>query len=166
MVVGPDRGERPPGRTARSAPLNRVFCALGIRGTGRTMSRRIAAHFGSMAAIRAADADALAEVLGIGVEKAKVIVAELADVAPVLDKPLAQNVGTAVTEPAAAATTDAPEGGPGGPLAGESVVVTGSMAGSPLDGLSRNEVNELIETAGGKASSSVSKRTTLLVPGE
>ncbi|MER8187929.1 NAD-dependent DNA ligase LigA [Kitasatospora sp. NPDC094015] len=156
---------------ARDAPLNRVFCALGIRGTGRTMSRRIAAHFGSMAAVRAADADTLAEVPGIGVEKAKVIVAELAEIAPVLDKLIAQNVGTAVTEPTAAATAgadaaEAPAEGPGGPLAGESVVVTGSMAGGPLDGLSRNEVNELIERAGGKASSSVSKRTTLLVAGE
>ncbi|MEV4615268.1 NAD-dependent DNA ligase LigA [Kitasatospora sp. NPDC049258] len=152
--------------TARNAPLNRVFCALGIRGTGRTMSRRIAAHFGSMTAIRAADADALAGVAGIGVEKAKVVVAELADLAPVLDKLTAQNVGTAVTEPTLVAAPDAQDGGPQGPLTGESVVVTGSMAGGPLDGLSRNEVNELIERAGGKASSSVSKKTTLLVAGE
>ncbi len=56
----------------------------------------------------------------------------------------------------------APEGGP---LAGEAVVVTGSMTG-PLAALSRNEMNELVERAGGKASSSVSKRTTLLVAGE
>ncbi|WP_371493530.1 NAD-dependent DNA ligase LigA [Kitasatospora sp. NBC_00374] len=152
--------------TARNAPLNRVFCALGVRGTGRTMSRRIAAHFGSMAAIRAADAEALAEVDGIGVEKAKVIVAELADLAPVLDKLIAQNVGTAVTEPTAPSNAGPQEDGPQGPLTGQSVVVTGSMAGSPLDGLSRNEVNELIERAGGKASSSVSKKTTLLVAGE
>ncbi len=57
-------------------------------------------------------------------------------------------------------------GGAAGPLGGQIVVVTGSMAGSPLDGLSRNEVNELIERAGGKASSSVSRKTTLLVAGE
>ncbi|MQS10712.1 NAD-dependent DNA ligase LigA [Streptomyces kaniharaensis] len=150
--------------TARSRPLNRVFCALGIRGTGRTMSRRIAAHFGSMVAIRAADAEALAGVDGIGVEKAAVIVAELVDVATLLDKLAAQGVGTAVSEPAApaAASTDAPEAGP---LAGQSVVVTGAMTGALAD-LSRNAMNELIERAGGKASSSVSKRTTLLVAGE
>jgi DNA ligase (NAD+) len=46
-----------------------------------------------------------------------------------------------------------------------SVVVTGAMSG-PLDGLSRNQVNELIERAGGTASSSVSARTSLLVAGE
>ncbi|MFE3498435.1 NAD-dependent DNA ligase LigA [Kitasatospora sp. NPDC059160] len=160
--------------TARTRPLNRVFCALGIRGTGRTMSRRIAAHFGSMAAIRAADAEALAGVDGIGTEKATVIVAELADVAPLLDRLAEQGVGTAVTEPLVAAADPAAsaagegaetEGAVAGPLAGQSVVVTGSMTGV-LAELSRNAMNELIERAGGKASSSVSKRTTLLVAGE
>ncbi|MCC9312224.1 NAD-dependent DNA ligase LigA [Kitasatospora sp. RB6PN24] len=149
--------------TARTQPLNRVFCALGVRGTGRTMSRRIAAHFGSMAAIRAADAAALAQVEGIGAEKARVIVTELAELGPLLDKLIAQNVGTAETAPtaAAAATTAAA----GSPLAGEAVVVTGSMTGA-LAALSRNEMNELIERAGGKVSGSVSKKTTLLVAGE
>ncbi|MEV8328924.1 NAD-dependent DNA ligase LigA [Kitasatospora sp. NPDC056731] len=161
--------------TARSRPLNRVFCALGIRGTGRTMSRRLAAHFGSMAAIRAADVEALAGVDGIGVEKAAVIVAELADVAPLLDRLVTQGVGTAVTEPTApaaqaaaggaAAAGDTADDTAAGPLAGQSVVVTGSMTGA-LAELSRNAMNELIERAGGKASSSVSKRTTLLVAGE
>ncbi|MFF1902661.1 NAD-dependent DNA ligase LigA [Kitasatospora sp. NPDC058218] len=160
--------------TARTQPLNRVFCALGIRGTGRTMSRRLAAHFGSMAAIRAADAEALAGVDGIGAEKATVIVAELAEVAALLDRLAALGVGTVVTVPtapvasatgAADAGTQAASGAPAGPLAGESVVVTGAMTG-PLAELSRNAVNELIERAGGKASSSVSKRTTLLVAGE
>ncbi|MEU4298992.1 NAD-dependent DNA ligase LigA [Kitasatospora aureofaciens] len=177
--------------TARARPLNRVFCALGIRGTGRTMSRRIAAHFGSMAAIRAADAVALAGVDGIGVEKAAVIVAELAAVAELLDRLVEQGVGTQVSRPVfaapaadvAAAVTGTAVIGEGvtgegiadegataggaaaGPLAGKSVVVTGSMTGA-LAALSRNEMNELIERAGGKASSSVSKRTSLLVAGE
>ncbi|MFF7586123.1 NAD-dependent DNA ligase LigA [Kitasatospora purpeofusca] len=157
---------------ARNRPLGRVFCALGVRGTGRTMSRRIAAHFGSMAAIRDADADTLARVDGIGPEKARLIVSELAELAPLLDRLAAQRVGTAVTEPQApaAAAVDGPGDDPaqapaGGPLAGEAVVVTGSMTG-PLAALSRNEMNELVERAGGKASSSVSKRTTLLVAGE
>lgn len=154
--------------TARRQPLHRVFCALGVRGTGRTMSRRIAAHFGSMAAIRAADAEALAQVDGIGTEKAQLIVSELTELAPVLDRLIAQQVGTAVTEPAGAASGSpaaAQHAEPTGPLAGQAVVVTGSMTGA-LAELSRTEMNELIERAGGKASSSVSKRTTLLVAGE
>ncbi|WP_461012756.1 helix-hairpin-helix domain-containing protein [Streptosporangium sandarakinum] len=51
---------------ARTRPLNRVFCALGVRGTGRSMSRRIARHFGSMDAVRAATAEELQAVEGIG----------------------------------------------------------------------------------------------------
>ncbi|MFD0664012.1 BRCT domain-containing protein [Thermocatellispora tengchongensis] len=46
-----------------------------------------------------------------------------------------------------------------------SVVVTGSMTG-PLESLTRTEMNELIERAGGRASSSVSAKTSLLVAGE
>ena len=71
--------------TARAQPLNRVFCALGVRGTGRTMSRRIAAHFGGMAAMRAAD--------GTGTEKARMVVAEFTGLAPVLDKLTAAGAG-------------------------------------------------------------------------
>ncbi|GAA2091045.1 NAD-dependent DNA ligase LigA [Kitasatospora saccharophila] len=155
--------------TARTRPLNRVLCALGVRGTGRSMSRRIAAHFGSMAAIRAADAESLAAVEGIGPEKARLVVSELADLTDLLDRLAELGVGTRVTEPTAPAPTAEPAedaaAGAAGPLAGQAVVVTGAMTG-PLAALSRNEVNELVERAGGKSSSSVSKRTTLLVAGE
>lgn len=64
-----------------------------------------------------------------------------------------------------AASEDGEVAAPGGPLDGMTVVVTGAMTG-PLEKLSRNQVNELIERAGGKSSSSVSKRTSLLVAGE
>ncbi|MFJ4679180.1 NAD-dependent DNA ligase LigA [Kitasatospora sp. NPDC088783] len=155
--------------TARGAALNRVVGALGVRGTGRAMARRIAAYFGSMAAIRAADAETLAMVDGIGTEKARVITAELAEIAPLLDKLAAQRVGVQIGEPQRAVSTTegaaAASTGAAGPLTGEAVVVTGSMTGV-LAALSRNEMNELIERAGGKASSSVSKRTTVLVAGE
>ncbi|GAA0944182.1 NAD-dependent DNA ligase LigA [Nonomuraea longicatena] len=156
---------------ARARPLSRVFTALGVRGTGRSMSRRIARHFGTMAAIRAADAEAIQEVEGIGPEKAPVVVAELIEVGPLIDKLVLAGVN--MTEPGVTARepgAEAPEGvEPGAdsalPLSGMSVVVTGAMSG-PLAALSRNEVNELIERAGGKASSSVSAKTSLLVAGE
>ena len=48
---------------------------------------------------------------------------------------------------------------------GRTVVVTGAMTG-PLEKLSRNQMNELIERAGGRSSSSVSRKTTLVVAGE
>ncbi|MCX4760273.1 NAD-dependent DNA ligase LigA [Streptomyces sp. NBC_01275] len=162
--------------TAKAQPLSRVLCALGVRGTGRSMSRRIARHFATMDAIRAADAEAMQRVEGIGTEKAPSIVAELVELAPLIDRLAAAGVN--MTEPGATppAPTDAdadsgvdgataaPEAADG-PLAGMTVVVTGAMTG-PLEKLSRNQMNELIERAGGRSSSSVSKKTALVVAGE
>ncbi|MGW6937480.1 NAD-dependent DNA ligase LigA [Streptomyces xanthophaeus] len=139
---------------AKARPLNRVFCALGVLGTGRSMSRRIARHFGTMDAIRQADAAAMQDVEGIGPEKAPVVVEQVAALAPVIDKLVAAGVNmTEPQDPAAQA---------GGPLDGKVVVVTGKMAG-PLDGMGRSEMNALIEKAGGRAGSSVSSRTSVLV---
>ncbi|MFI6910232.1 NAD-dependent DNA ligase LigA [Nonomuraea sp. NPDC050394] len=154
---------------AKARPLSRVFCALGVRGTGRSMSRRIARHFATMEAIRAADAEAIQQVEGIGPEKAPVVVAELLELAPLIDK-LVQ-AGVNMTEPGATPPGTAAEEGATesqaeqGPLAGMTVVVTGAMSGA-LESLSRNQMNELIERAGGKSSSSVSAKTSLLVAGE
>ncbi|MET7855651.1 NAD-dependent DNA ligase LigA [Streptomyces sp. NPDC005318] len=163
--------------TARAQPLSRVFCALGVRGTGRSMSRRIARYFATMDRIRAADADALQQVDGIGKEKAAAVVAELEELAPLIEKLVAARVNMA--EPGATPPPEPGEEGTdadaaaaadsgvtaGQPLEGMTVVVTGAMTGA-LEKLSRNQMNELIERAGGKSSSSVSKRTTLLVAGE
>jgi DNA ligase (NAD+) len=162
--------------TAKTKPLNRVFCALGVLGTGRSMSLRIATHFGSLQAVRDADAVALEQVDGIGNEKAPVIVAELAELAPLIDKLVAAGVNTdqpGFVPPAAAdaadaaadAETTAHEAGSELPLAGMTVVVTGAMTG-PLADRSRTEMTELITRAGGRASSSVSARTHLVVAGE
>ncbi|MET7759204.1 NAD-dependent DNA ligase LigA [Streptomyces sp. NPDC005389] len=140
---------------AKDRPLNRVFCALGVLGTGRSMSRRIARHFGTMEAIRQADATEMQDVEGIGPEKAPVIVEQVAALAPVIDKLAAAGVN--MTEPE---DPSAAQGG--GPLDGKVVVVTGKMAG-PLDGFGRSEMNALIEKAGGRAGSSVSARTSILV---
>ncbi|MER5399305.1 NAD-dependent DNA ligase LigA [Streptomyces sp. NPDC002599] len=160
--------------TAKGRPLSRVLCALGVRGTGRSMSRRIARYFATMEHIRAADAETMQRVEGIGTEKAPSIVAELAELAPLIDRLVAAGVN--MTEPGAtppAAPGEGGEGGPdaeeggssGGPLAGMTVVVTGAMTGA-LEPLSRNQMNELIERAGGRSSSSVSKKTALVVAGE
>ncbi|MET9384325.1 NAD-dependent DNA ligase LigA [Streptomyces sp. NPDC002928] len=154
---------------AKGRPLSRVLCALGVRGTGRSMSRRIARHFATMDGIRAADAAAMQQVEGIGTEKAPAIVAELAELAALIDKLVAAGVN--MTEPGAtpppAPGIDSGMGGAphDGPLTGMTVVVTGAMTG-PLEKLSRNEMNELIERAGGRSSSGVSKKTTLVVAGD
>ncbi|MGW0971374.1 NAD-dependent DNA ligase LigA [Streptomyces sp. NPDC002516] len=156
---------------AKGQPLSRVLCALGVRGTGRSMSRRIARYFATMDAVRAADAETMQRVEGIGTEKAPSIVAELAELAPLIDGLAAAGVN--MTEPGATPPAAPGEDGPeaeggetaGGPLAGMTVVVTGAMTGA-LEELSRNQMNELVERAGGRSSSSVSKKTSLVVAGE
>lgn len=140
---------------AKGLPLSRVFCALGILGTGRSMSRRIARHFGTMEAIRQADAAAMQDVEGIGPEKAPVIVEQVAALAPVIDKLIAAGVN--MTEP-----QEAPAAGGAGPLTGKVVVVTGTMTG-PLAAYKRAEMTALIEKAGGRAGSSVNAKTSILV---
>jgi DNA ligase (NAD+) len=126
-----------------------------------------------MQAIREADAEALEAVDGIGGEKAPVIVAELVEVAPVIDKLV--RAGVNMTQPGAdtiaaapdAVDVDVEDGAQPEtlPLAGLTVVVTGAMSGV-LAERSRTEMNELIARAGGKSSSSVSARTHLVVAGD
>jgi DNA ligase (NAD+) len=140
---------------ARGASRARLFTALGIRSTGRSLCRRLARHFDSLESLRTASLDQLQEVDGIGTEKALVIRAELAELSPVIDRLIALGITGTEAEVVSAAA----------PLSGKTVVVTGSMVGA-LAGRSRNEVNELIEANGGKASSSVSKSTSILVVGE
>lgn len=136
---------------ARSAPWNRVITALGLRMTGRTMSRRLAAAFPTAPALLGASVTDLAAVDGIGDVKAQVIYDEIARNRWVLVR-LAQRVLAASEQAKAEApASDAP-------LAGMTVVVSGTVPG-----YSRTTVSELIEAKGGKASSSVSATTSLLV---
>jgi DNA ligase (NAD+) len=149
---------------SRTQPLSRVLTGLGVRMTGRSMSRRLARHFATMQALCAADVEQLQEVEGVGPERAATIAAELAELAPAIAK-LAER-GVNMTEPGAAASAAQPGGtetrlplrsADGTPL---TVVVTGSVPG-----LTRNEGNEAVETLGGKSSGSVSARTDLVVIG-
>lgn len=144
---------------ARTRPLSRVFCALGVRMTGRSMSRRLARHFTSMDALRNADTDALCAVEGVGPERAAVIREEIEELAEVIDRlsALGVNMNEPVTSSEAAETAVG--------VAGKTFVVTGAMTGR-LEGLSRNDVHARIEAAGGKTSGSVSKKTDYLVTGE
>jgi DNA ligase (NAD+) len=138
---------------SKSQPLARVITALGIRMTGRTMGRRLAAHFGSMAAFQAATESQLAEVEGVGSEKARVIREGLAGVRDIV----ARLAAAGVTMEA-----DQPEQISGSlPLSGKTVVVSGAVPG-----LTRNEANEWVERLGGKSSGSVSTKTSILVSGD
>jgi DNA ligase (NAD+) len=146
---------------ARSLPMSRVFAALGVKLTGRSMSRRLAAAFGSMDALIAASQDDLMSVEGVGVERASSIHDELRAITDELAYLREHNIGQ--TEPSATGNSQASARGDL-PLSGTTWVVTGSMVG-PLSGKSRNEVHELLEALGAKTSSSVSRTTSVLLIG-
>lgn len=142
---------------AKQQPLNRIITALGIRLTGRTFGRRLANHFGSLWALLHADYDDLLQVEGIGPERAAVILKGIHDRREVIM--MLRNLGV-TSEIEKDDSSDAAA------LVGMSVVVTGSTKGTKLEAYGRNEMNELIERHGGKASGSVSKNTSLLVAGD
>jgi DNA ligase (NAD+) len=144
---------------AKDQPLSKVFAALGVRMTGRSMSRRLARHFLTMDALRHATPEELCAVDGVGSERAAVIAEELVELAETIDRLVAAGVN--MTEPAPGTSTAAPAGA----VAGKTFVVTGAMTGR-LAEQSRNEVHALIENAGGKTSGSVTKKTDYLVSGE
>lgn len=127
---------------AKEQPLNRVFCALGIVRTGRTLSREIARHFGTMDEIRAAAPEALAGVYKLPGANAPKIAAHIAAMSPVIDKLV--KAGVNMVEPSADSSNSGSK-----PLSGEVVVVTGGMHG-PLAGRNRNQMNELVENAGAR----------------
>jgi DNA ligase (NAD+) len=141
---------------ARTRPLWRVLVALSIRHVGPTAARALAAEFGSVDAIEAASQDALAAVDGVGPTIAK----SLRDWFAVdwhraiIGKWRAAGVRLADEDfdPARAAARA---------LAGVSVVITGTLAG-----FSRDEAAEAVRQAGGKVTSSVSKKTSFVVAGE
>ena len=145
---------------AKMLPLSKIITSLGIKGTGRSMSRNIAKQFGSLKAIRSASSSEMCQVEGIGYVKGPSIVEELIELAPILDKLESLGIGSTGTPPEASQGSS--ESLNTSSLAGLTVCVTGAMTG-PLAGKSRNEVNELIESLGGRASSSVSAKTSFLL---
>jgi DNA ligase (NAD+) len=137
---------------ARTRPLWRILVALSIRHVGPTAARALATHFGDMAAIRAATVEQLAGVEGVGLIIAEAVT-EWFGVdwhAAIVDKWAAAGVRMADERDQTPKT-----------LAGLTVVVTGSLAG-----FSRDEAKEAIVSRGGKAASSVSKKTDYVVVGE
>lgn len=143
---------------SKAQPFARVLSSLGIRMLGRTFGRRLSQRFTTMDAVQALSLDewkALGD-MGIGEKRAEVFYEGIEARAGLIQK--LRDAGVNMGE------QDSQDGSQ--ELAGKKVVVTGSMKGSPLGELSRNQMNELIEKHGGKSSSSVSSSTDILVCGE
>ena len=149
-------------------PLWRVLVALSIRHVGPTAARALATQFGSMAAIREADEETLANTDGVG----PTIAASVREwfhgssAGDAETDEVGDNVGwhNAIVDTwAAAGVTMADERDESVPrtLEGLTIVVTGS-----LEGYTRDSVKEAIIVRGGKASGSVSKKTDYVVVGD
>lgn len=145
---------------AKAQPLDRQLTALGIRMTGKRLCGRISRHFGTLDAVRSATIDELAQVEGIGEVRAAFIAEDLAEIDDLLDRLVAAGINTE-DEHFGEEVPD-PEDLP---LADLTIVVSGSMTG-PLEGRNRSDMNELIESLGGRSSGSVSNRTSFLVTNE
>jgi DNA ligase (NAD+) len=144
---------------SKRQPLSRLLVALGIRHVGPTVARALAGAFGSLAALRAASAEPLAAVDGVGRVIADSVVEFLANPANglVLDRLVA--AGLTTEQPGAGAPDGAPGAAP--TLAGRSVVVTGT-----LEHFTREGAEAAIVERGGKSPGSVSKSTFAVVVGE
>jgi DNA ligase (NAD+) len=148
---------------ARRRPLWRILVALSIRHVGPTAARALAAAFGSIDAIRAASPEQLVAVDDVG----PTIAASVRDWftvdwhAAIVDKWRA--AGVQLAQEGWVAPPPAPEGGEpsaAGPLAGVTVVITGT-----LEGMTRDEAAEAVQRLGGKVTGSVSNKTDFLVAG-
>ncbi|MDP1720772.1 MAG: NAD-dependent DNA ligase LigA [Candidatus Nanopelagicaceae bacterium] len=136
----------------KSRPLWRVLVALSIRHVGPTAAQALAASFGSMDAISRASAEELANVEGVGPTIADAVI-EWFDQEwhrAIVSK-WAQAGIRMVNESAVALPQT---------LAGLTFVVTGA-----LESFNRDEISEVIAAHGGKASSSVSGKTSYVLAG-
>ena len=138
---------------AAQQPLSRLLFGLGIRHVGAQAAQLLAKQFGRMDAIIAATPEQLGAVRGIG----EIIAASVSSYfAEPTSRALVERLrerGVRFDEPNAVQAD--------GPLTGATVVLTGS-----LPTLSRTEAAALIEAAGGRVTSSVAKKTTVVVAGE
>jgi len=141
---------------AKTRPLWRILVALSIRHVGPTAARALAEAFGSLDAIAAASPDALAIVDGVGPTIAATVVewftVDWHNAIVAKWRAAGVQLETPGFDPSAAA---------GRLLAGVTVVITGT-----LPTYSRDDAAEAVRAAGGKVTSSVSKKTSFVVAGE
>ncbi|MEZ6055574.1 MAG: NAD-dependent DNA ligase LigA [Planctomycetaceae bacterium] len=175
---------------SRSRPVWRLLTALNIQHVGQTVSRLLAARFGSVTRIAEQSVESLSEIDGVGTVIAHAVheffhsvagqqtIAELTELdvnmgTPTVD-PQATTPSAMLTAPgertlfdgdvageSSALAGDATPVAPVGSLTGKTIVVTGT-----LKSFSRDSIEEFIREHGGKPSGSVSKKTDFLVVGE
>ena len=132
--------------------LWRLIYALGIRQVGEKAAKVLAAHFGSMDALRRATEEELTQIDDVGAVTADYITRwmQSEQAADLLER--LKNAGLNMESRRTLVDSR---------FAGMTFVLTGA-----LTRFTREEAGEMIEQRGGKAASSVSKKTTYVVAGE
>ena len=136
---------------SKERTLGRFLFGLGIIHVGVTAGQELASHFGSLEALGQASVEELESVPNIGGKIAQSVHAFFHDPASQERLRRFQEHGLQLTAPKAVE---------GGPLAGKTFVITGTLS-TP-----REKIAETIRNAGGKVASSVSKSTDYLLAGE
>ena len=139
---------------SKSRPFPRVLFALGIRHVGERVAGLLADHFRSIDSLLAASEEEISEIPGIGPEIAASVYGFFQEEA---NRELISGLRAAGLQFSSSEPSIKQEG----PLVGKTFVITGT-----LPTLSRNEATDLIESAGGKVTSSVSAKTDFLLTGE
>ncbi len=137
----------------RHRPLWRLLVGLSIRHVGPTAAQALAREFRSLDAIAAASADELAAVEGVGPTIAAAVVDWFGDERH-------REIVERIRAGGAQVEDSGPAAGPG-PLAGITVVITGT-----LPTYSRDAAAAAVQERGGKVSGSVSKKTSFVVVGD
>ena len=137
---------------SRSRGLERLLYALGIRQVGQKAGKMLASYFKTFDAFAAATEEELTAIDDVGAITARYIRKWLAD-------PQSQRLVERLKE--AGVSMDAAQRSMGEQFKGMTFVLTGA-----LERFTRDEAAEMIEARGGKASGSVSKKTTYVVAGE
>lgn len=137
---------------SKQAGLARLLCAFGIRQVGQKAAKVLASYYGDLDELMAADAEALTTIPDIGGITAGFIV-------DWLQNPQSQDLIHKLR--AAGVSFASREEKKDDRFAGLTFVLTGT-----LSRFTRDEASAIIESFGGKASSSVSKKTAYVLAGE
>lgn len=137
---------------SKGSDLSKVIFALGIPNIGEKTAAQLAEHFGSMEKLSWASAEQLMEIEGFGEIVAQSVVSFFLEEHNRRQIELLRQAGVNMESKKVKA---------GDTFLGKTFVLTGT-----LPTLKRSEAKELIESLGGKVSSSVSKKTSYVVAGE
>lgn len=145
-------------KNAKQTTFARFLYALGIREVGEATAASLAAAYGTLDALIAADMNSLTRIQNIG----KIMAAHVHNFfkekynIEVIKELLSPSIGIHWPQPMAASVA-----AEGNPFIGKTIVLTGS-----LSTLSRDEAKDWLVALGARVSSSVSAKTDLLIRGE